>query len=282
MKKIKNKEESVFAKSSDKPVFLDILSKTGSGFKFIFKSGIISIFIMIILDQLTKQLAQYFLVYERASVTAIPKLLSFTLVYNNGAAWNSMAGNRVFLIGISLVCGIAMILGLFFYFNRIPWVAKAGLYMMIGGCFGNFIDRAFYPDGLVVDFIQFDWFFGFDNFPVCNLADVFLVCGIAVLVIGVIIVLIVEEVNRKKRLQQIDGNTSTTSTNENSEENAANSTIKSTNEDDADLLSALKDLYKQEDLKPTENKGDAEVDNSQKPSEIPTESGENNEKDNSK
>ncbi len=282
MKKIKNKEESVFAKSSDKPVFLDILSKTGSGFKFIFKSGIISIFIMIILDQLTKQLAQYFLVYERASVTAIPKLLSFTLVYNDGAAWNSMAGNRVFLIGISLICGIAMILGLFFYFNRMPWVVKAGLYMMIGGCFGNFIDRAFYPDGLVVDFIQFDWFFGFDNFPVCNLADVFLVCGIAVLVIGVIILLIVEEVNRKKRLQQIDGNSSSTSTNENSDENAANSTPKSTNEDDIDLLSALKDLYKEEDLKPAENKDQIEAENNQKPSETPTESGENNEKDNSK
>lgn len=199
-----NKDEKLFSKSSSNKVSTDILISIRKGFAFFFKSGIFSIFIFILLDQVSKQLAQLFLLKEGNSVVVIPKLLNFTLVYNDGAAFGSMAGNRFFLIGSSLVMGIGMCLFLGFMFRKISLVGRISLFMMIGGCFGNFIDRAFYPDGLVVDFIQFVWFFGIKNFAVFNLADTFLVLGIGIFVIGEIVQLIYDHIMNKKKLHLLE------------------------------------------------------------------------------
>ena len=198
------KDDGLFSKSSFRSPGVDILYNIKKGFKYIFQTGIFTIFVFIFVDQLSKQLAQYYLSFvDNKSVVIIPNLLNFTLVYNDGAAFGSMAGNRVFLIGSSLILGTAMIVFLSLFFRKISRVGRASLYMMIGGCLGNFIDRAFYPGGLVVDFIQFEWFFGFKNFAVFNLADTFLVVGIAVFIIGEICFLIYELINNKKKLHNI-------------------------------------------------------------------------------
>ena len=51
--------------------------------------------------------------------------------------------------------------------------------MLIGGIFGNLIDRLFY--GYVIDFLSFD-IFGY-KFPVFNIADIFICLGVFIIFI---------------------------------------------------------------------------------------------------
>ena len=59
-------------------------------------------------------------------------------------------------------------------FKKAPFYS-IGIYMMIGGMIGNFIDRVFYENHAVIDFLSFT-FFGWD-FAIFNIADSFLVVG---------------------------------------------------------------------------------------------------------
>lgn len=123
--------------------------------------------------------------------TFIPGFMSFTLTFNTGAAWGLFGnmddvGRRVILIGISLIMSVAFIVFYVIKFKKINRWYKAFLMCLAAGAVGNLIDRAFYPDGKVIDFLKFD----FINFPVFNFADAVLVVSI----IGMIIYMIVEEV----------------------------------------------------------------------------------------
>lgn len=137
--------------------------------------------------------------------TFIPGFMSFTLTFNTGAAWG-MFGNlddvtrRVLLIGISLIMSVAFVVFYIVKFKKLNRWYKAFLMCLAAGAIGNLIDRAFYPDGQVIDFIKFDFM---PTFPVFNFADAVLVVSI----IGMIIYMIVEEVMnfvKKKKLAKAE------------------------------------------------------------------------------
>ena len=125
------------------------------------------------------------------SASFLPGFMSFTITFNTGAAWG-IFGNledtarRIILIGISLVMSVAFIVFYIVKFKKLNNWYKAFLMCLAAGAIGNLIDRAFYPDGKVIDFIRFD----FIDFPVFNFADAVLVVSI----IGMIIYMIVEEI----------------------------------------------------------------------------------------
>jgi lipoprotein signal peptidase len=86
--------------------------------------------------------------------------------------------------------GLGLIYVYLFLNKKLPTFAKVALSLMIAGCFGNLVDRigywgqfGIYKKG-VIDFIHFSFW---DTFPVFNLADSYLVVGIAVLAVGYII-----------------------------------------------------------------------------------------------
>jgi len=81
--------------------------------------------------------------------------------------------------GLALVA-TAIVLFLVVSLIRATQAAEAIAYgMMIGGALGNILDRLRF--GGVTDFL--DFYFGTAHWPAFNLADVFVVCGVGILLI---------------------------------------------------------------------------------------------------
>ena len=169
--------------------------------KFFFKSFLWVIPVLLVLDIVSKQVAQANLSTGKM-VTFIPHLIGFELTYNDGAAF-SLFGNlpevprRILLISFSTIGAIVMIVVLAMKYKKLNWWYKSSLYLMLAGCVGNFIDRVFYEKGLVIDFIRFIFW---EKFAIFNLADVFLVVGAFLLIIAVVI----EEVQDNFKMKKMD------------------------------------------------------------------------------
>jgi signal peptidase II len=136
---------------------------------------------VVVVDQLTKALVRSNLQLGE-SRTIIPGLLDLAHVQNTGAAFGMLndvdfAYKPVVIVAIAAIALIAIAaygaqLG---FHDRI---ARLGLAMILGGAFGNLLDRAI--AGHVVDFVDVYWrdlhFWAF------NVADAAITCG-AILVI---------------------------------------------------------------------------------------------------
>ncbi|MEL6139841.1 MAG: signal peptidase II [Cyanobacteria bacterium J06626_23] len=133
----------------------------------------------VVLDQLTKLwTVNTFDLGE--VVTIIPGALNFTYVLNRGAAWSICSGENCRWILPWLSLAVSLALAAYGLLSRIedPW-ERAGYGFILAGAFGNGIDRL--RAGEVVDFIQA---FPVTNFPVFNLADVWINVGIVCLLLG--------------------------------------------------------------------------------------------------
>lgn len=132
--------------------------------------------IIFLIDLLSKIIVINFL----DSLTIIPGFLELKKVYNTGAAFSILSGNRLLFILFALFV-------LYYFFLYIINEAKSKIDVLcfsfiIGGILGNLFDRLFY--GKVVDFISFN-LFGY-KFPVFNLADSFIVIGALIYIIYLI------------------------------------------------------------------------------------------------
>jgi len=111
----------------------------------------------------------------RAPVSVAPGFLRLVYVENPGAAFGTLAGQRALLL---VLTGAALLALLFFQIlrgGRLPRLARASLWLVIGGAAGNFFDRLFF--GHVIDFIEITLF----RFPVFNVADVCVVAAFGLL-----------------------------------------------------------------------------------------------------
>ena len=99
----------------------------------------------------------------------LPPLLRLTRVHNYGAAWSSFSGARWLLI-ILTAAGMCVLAWLLVRVVRHP-LGQWSLACILGGGIGNLIDRV--RLGYVVDMLDTM----FMDFPVFNVADVFVVCG---------------------------------------------------------------------------------------------------------
>ncbi len=122
------------------------------------------------LDQLTKALSQVYL-SDFVPVSILPKVLTFQLAHNYGAAYSLFLYRRFFLIGMGILAlGLAIgYVCLTKLSNRAFWAMA----FFISGSLGNLLDRLF--RGFVVDFIDIRLF------PIFNLADMFINLGVLVL-----------------------------------------------------------------------------------------------------
>lgn len=151
----------------------------------------VAIFVFV-LDFVTKRLIETKLeIMEQISV--IGNFFLITSHRNRGAAFGILQEQRLFFIIITIV----IVTGIIWYIQAVrksakPWLL-IGLGLVLGGAIGNFLDRARY--GEVVDFLQFN--FGSYEFPIFNVADSAIVCGVALILIDTLL----SAKDDKKRMQ---------------------------------------------------------------------------------
>ena len=132
--------------------------------------------ILVIADQLTKHLAVVRL-KNQAAYNLINGILEFNYLENRGAAFGVLQNQKYFFVFVALIF-IGVIV---FVLIKVPTQKKYYslnilLVMIAAGAVGNMIDRVRYD--YVVDFI----YFSLIDFPTFNVADIYVTCGITVMV----------------------------------------------------------------------------------------------------
>ena len=133
---------------------------------------------LVSLDQYTKSIVlNYFELYQ--SKTIIDGFFSLTYVQNFGAGFSIMQNARTTFLIITPICLVGFT---YLFIKSNDKLSKTALLLMISGTIGNFIDRIVRV--YVVDFFDFI-FFGWD-FPIFNVADIFLTIGVCLYIIALI------------------------------------------------------------------------------------------------
>jgi signal peptidase II len=138
--------------------------------------------IVIALDQIVKQVIVARVdLHEQISV--IGNFFLITHILNPGAAFGILKGASVFFIIVTTL----VVSGIIWFMERNKGTGSklmlTALGLVLGGAIGNFIDRLLH--GEVVDFLQFN--FGSYTFPIFNLADSAIVCGVALILLDAIL-----------------------------------------------------------------------------------------------
>jgi len=144
------------------------------------KKKILIIIILIIIDQLVKSLATKYLL-PIGNVTLINGVLELTYVENYGAAFGVLY-DRLVLIGLSILIIFVIIKLILSKKYELSNLMKFSYSLILAGGFGNLMDRLF--KGFVVDYIDISKIF---NYPVFNLADIYIVIGVIIIVITMLI-----------------------------------------------------------------------------------------------
>lgn len=156
------------------------------------------IILLTALDQLVKWLVdKNFAVGESRKL--IDGVFSLTYVQNSGAAWGSLAGKRILLLVVTFL----ILCGAVFVYLRLSDIEgkrytplRISIVFLISGAVGNMIDRA--ARGYVVDMFDFCLI----NFPVFNVADIFVTCSFIVIVILILFKYKDEELEEIVRLKK--------------------------------------------------------------------------------
>ncbi len=133
----------------------------------------------LLVDQVSKVIIGVFLKVGD-QITIIKNFFSLHFIENYGAAWSLFSNKGEFLILISLLALFVIIR--FMYSFKHTKRNNLAFGFVIGGIFGNLIDRIFL--GYVRDFLSFR-IFGYD-YPIFNFADVSIVIGVFLLILAII------------------------------------------------------------------------------------------------
>tara|TARA_B100000900_G_C20580570_1_gene717343 strand:- start:1743 stop:2246 length:504 start_codon:yes stop_codon:yes gene_type:complete len=107
------------------------------------------------------------------------KFLNISLIWNEGIAFGLLSFNEKNLYNALTIIILLIILVIFFMLFKSNGIKKYSLLMILGGAIGNVFDRIFYnavPDFIDLHIGNFHWF-------IFNVADVFITCGIFVMIL---------------------------------------------------------------------------------------------------
>ncbi len=157
---------------------------------------IILLFLLILLDRLTKVAAQGTLMGKEDCIL-IPGVLQLHYLENRGAAFSILQGQRWFFFAITAAFSIVIIC----FLHRTKLTKRmfplyVTLVVLLAGALGNFYDRLF--QGYVIDFI----YFSLIDFPVFNVADIYVTLSVIVLIVMVLFVYKGDELERSSEMKR--------------------------------------------------------------------------------
>jgi signal peptidase II len=142
-----------------------------------------------VLDRITKILATGLL--GKPDIILIPGVLQFHYLENTGAAFSLLNGQfTFFFITTPILCIVILVL-----LSKLPYDNRRYFplwligFLMLAGALGNLYDRIAYR--YVIDFI----YFSLIDFPVFNVADIYVTVSVTVLVILVLFFYKESEIN---------------------------------------------------------------------------------------
>ena len=143
-------------------------------------TSVLAIIVLVGMDQWTKSLATMNL---QTPIEIIPGVFEFNYVENRGAAFGILQNHQMMFATFTVI----VVVLIFAFYLKVPHNKKyiplnISLVVLMAGAIGNFIDRTYL--GYVVDFLYFKLI----NFPVFNVADIYVTCSAIVLVILVLFV----------------------------------------------------------------------------------------------
>lgn len=138
---------------------------------------VVILVLCVVLDRISK----YFSVLKlkgHPSVPVISGVLELHYLENNGAAFGLLQNQKIFFVFVAIIVFFTSL----YILIRTPAKKKYNvihilLVLIMSGAVGNMCDRFIY--GYVVDFI----YFSIVNFPIFNVADIFVTLSTALLVI---------------------------------------------------------------------------------------------------
>ncbi|MFE0556114.1 signal peptidase II [Paenibacillus sp. NPDC058910] len=158
-------------------------------------------FVLFLIDQGTKYLiASKLELYEQIPV--IGDFFLITSSRNRGAAFGILQDQLWFFIVVTLI----VVGGIVWYLRKVSKEGRkllpTALALVLGGAFGNFIDRLVM--GEVVDFLQFN--FGSYTFPIFNIADSCIVIGVGLIILDTLLEGRREKIQTTSEVSGTEGN----------------------------------------------------------------------------
>ena len=144
-----------------------------------FYLNLIIIFVIFILDRLSKLYVIYLDKINTSSEIFSSKFLNIYLIWNEGIAFGLLSFEKDNLYNILTALIVIIILVLFFLIKRSTGLKKYSLTMIIGGALGNVFDRIYYkavPDFIDFHVGNFHWF-------IFNIADIFITIGVFLMIL---------------------------------------------------------------------------------------------------
>lgn len=162
---LENKRQILFA--SFMKILKDLISKE-----------LVFIIIIFLIDRFTKI---YVIINFDNNLSADlfqSKYLNFNLIWNDGIAFGLLSSNNIFFYNLLTFIIFLIIIVLIRMLINSTKLEKIALIFVIGGAFGNFLDRIIYksvPDFIDLHYNNFHWF-------VFNVADIFVTIGVVLLI----------------------------------------------------------------------------------------------------
>ncbi len=146
--------------------------------------------ILLLFDQFTKHMAILHL-KDRPAYSIIDHVFQLEYLENHGAAFGMLQNQQLFFLLSSIVITVAII----WFYHRVPMekhflALRICSVFILAGAWGNGIDRL--RHGYVVDFFYFIWI----DFPVFNVADIYLTVSVAALILLLLVYYKEEDLER--------------------------------------------------------------------------------------
>lgn len=133
--------------------------------------------VLIFIDQITKHYADLYL-KDKEAISVIDGVFEFHYLENRGAAFGMLQNQKAFFIIIASIILIAIVYVLIKTPNNKKYnKLHIALVFVASGAIGNMIDRIRHD--YVVDFL----YFSLIDFPIFNVADIYVTCSAVYLVI---------------------------------------------------------------------------------------------------